>query len=276
MSAAAVRLGGMALENGVLVHGPRFWACAIRARDGHVELASGEKSIRSADVRSPLARWPVRIAEVVALFPAVRRALPQAELPFGQPRVLAAMLGATGAARALRASGLRPLARETLGALLAIAPASLALRGTDVAAYHGAEHISIGSYEHGEPRPREHERCGSHMLGPLLVATVAGNLVAGRAARTPRGKAVARGVAGLGAIAAAGELFAWTLRNPDRPASRALAWPGRELQSRVLTAEPTAAQLEVAEVALAECLRLETAVENGAGGSASGSGDSRR
>ena len=26
-----VRLGGMALANGVLVHGPRAWACAVRA-----------------------------------------------------------------------------------------------------------------------------------------------------------------------------------------------------------------------------------------------------
>ena len=29
-----VRLGGMALANGVLVHGPRYWACAVRLEDG--------------------------------------------------------------------------------------------------------------------------------------------------------------------------------------------------------------------------------------------------
>jgi uncharacterized protein YqhQ len=47
------------------------------------------------------------------------------------------------------------------------------------------------------------------------------------------------------------------LRHPDHPASRALAWPGHELQRRFLTAEPSPEQLEVAEAALAECLRLE-------------------
>ena len=29
-----VRLGGMALANGVLVHGPTSWACAVRTDDG--------------------------------------------------------------------------------------------------------------------------------------------------------------------------------------------------------------------------------------------------
>jgi uncharacterized protein YqhQ len=186
------------------------------------------------------------------------------------------MAGATVAARSLRSSRLGPVAQETLAVLLAVVPAGLALRGTQVAAYHGAEHISIGSYEHGEPRPREHERCGSHMLGPLLAATVAGNVVAGRLAETPRGKAVARAVAGVGALAAAGELFAWMLRHPDHPASRALAWPGRELQSRLLTAEPTAAQLEVAQTALAECLRLEQGEDEASGGPPSGSGATGR
>ena len=29
-----IRLGGMALLNGVLVHGPNSWACAVRTKDG--------------------------------------------------------------------------------------------------------------------------------------------------------------------------------------------------------------------------------------------------
>ena len=48
-------------------------------------------------------------------------------------------------------------------------------------------------------------------------------------------------------------------RHPDHPLSRALARPGHELQSRVSTAEPSAAQLEVAEAALAACLDAEEA-----------------
>jgi uncharacterized protein YqhQ len=248
----------MALANGVLVHGPRYWACAVRAEGGRLRLASGNKPIRSVDVRPPLLRGPVRIGEILALFPALKRSLPEAELPFLDPRSVAAMVGATLGARLLRVSGLGVAAQEVLATMFAIVPAAVALRGTEVAAYHGAEHISIGSYEHGEPRSREHERCGSHVLGPLIVVTTAGNILAARLGRTPRQRAASRVAVSLGSIAVAMEIFGWTLRHPKHPVSRVLAWPGHELQSRLLTAEPTAAQLEVASAALAECLRLET------------------
>jgi len=39
--------------------------------------------------------------------------------------------------------------------------------------------------------------------------------------------------------------------------AKALAKPGHELQHRLATAEPSAAQLEVAQTALAACLELE-------------------
>jgi uncharacterized protein YqhQ len=48
------------------------------------------------------------------------------------------------------------------------------------------------------------------------------------------------------------------VRNPERALSRALAKPGHELQHRLATAEPSAAQVEVAEAALAACLDLES------------------
>jgi uncharacterized protein YqhQ len=35
-----IRLGGMALGNGVLVHGPRAWACAIRTPDGELRVVA--------------------------------------------------------------------------------------------------------------------------------------------------------------------------------------------------------------------------------------------
>jgi hypothetical protein len=253
-----VRLGGMALENGVLVHGPRYWACAIRTDDGELKVASGEKTIRSAEL-GPGLRAPARVAELLAVFPAVRRALPDLRFPFLSPPTLGAMLATTLAVRSLRSSRLSPLAQESIAALLAGVPAAAAVRGTALAAYHGAEHITIGSYEHGKPRPREHERCGSHMLGPLLLATTVGNVLATRAGTTPQAKVAGRVAASIGALGAAGELFAWMLRNPEHPLGRALAWPGRELQSHFLTKEPTPEQLEVAEAALAECLRLEEA-----------------
>jgi uncharacterized protein YqhQ len=53
-------------------------------------------------------------------------------------------------------------------------------------------------------------------------------------------------------------------RHPGHPLAKALAKPGHELQHRLATAEPTAEQLEVAEAALAACLRLEnTGLEDG-------------
>ena len=253
-----IRLGGMALVNGVLVHGPSSWACAIRGRDGELKVASEYKRLRASRVSNPLLRGPAKMAEVFALLPQVRRRLPEARLPFQRPQVLAAMAGTALVVRAVKETrSLSPLARELVGGMLSLAPAALAMRGSELAAYHGAEHISIGSYEHGERRAREHERCGSHMLGPLVASSAVGGALAARAParlRTP-----ARLAAQLGALAAATEIFGWMARHPEHRISRALARPGHELQHRLATAEPTPEQLEVAEAALAACLELERA-----------------
>jgi uncharacterized protein YqhQ len=145
--------------------------------------------------------------------------------------------------------------------VLSLAPALLALRGSEVAGYHGAEHVSIGTYEQGRRADKEHERCGTHLVGPLIATTAIGNVLASRVPahlRTP-----ARAVATLGAVAASTELFAWMVRNPERRLARALARPGHELQSRIATAEPTPEQVEVAEAALGACLALETEADEG-------------
>jgi hypothetical protein len=251
-----IRLGGMALANGVLVHGPSAWACAVRTADGELRLASGRKRIRAAEVESPFLRGPARVAELLALVPEVRRRLPEARLAFERPAVLSAMAASAAFAQFVRHAGrLRPAAREFLGTLASLAPAVVALRGSALAAYHGAEHISIGSYEHGDRRPREHERCGSHLVGPLVLGLTLGNTLAGRFPPETRG--LARAAASVGALAASTEVFAWMVRNPEHPVSKALALPGHELQHRLATADPTPEQLEVADAALAECLRLE-------------------
>jgi uncharacterized protein YqhQ len=41
-----LRLGGMALRNGLLVHGPTHWAAAVRTRDGEVKVAASPGSAR--------------------------------------------------------------------------------------------------------------------------------------------------------------------------------------------------------------------------------------
>jgi uncharacterized protein YqhQ len=250
-----VRLGGMALSNGVLVHGPQAWACAVRLPDGTLKVVARPKRIQASRVQSPLLRGPARLAEAFALLPEVKRALPEAQLPFARPGVLVSMFASVGLLQQVRRAPIRPLSRELLTGVLSLAPAALALRGGDLASYHGAEHVSIGSYEHGTDRPKEHERCGSHLVGPILLTTAVGNLAAERAPEKLRPAATA--ASALGSLAASTEIFGWMTRNPEHPVSRALAKPGHELQHRLGTREPSPAQLEVAEAALRACLRLE-------------------
>jgi uncharacterized protein YqhQ len=193
---------------------------------------------------------------VFAVLPRIRRELPEARLPFERASVAASMALGAALIHAVRRSRLHPLVQEVVGVGVSFAPAVLALRGGELAAYHGAEHISIGTYEHDEPRAREHERCGTHLVGPMLAATVLGNVIVSRL--PARVRPSARAAAAVGSIAAATEVFNWMTRHPDHPVARALARPGHEFQHRFATAEPTSEQLEVAQAALDACLHLET------------------
>jgi uncharacterized protein YqhQ len=250
-----IRLGGMALANGVLVHGPSAWACAVRTEDGELKVVARRKRLRAAEVRNPILRGPARIAEAMGLLPQVKRALPEARLPMQGRGVLISMLGSAAVLQGIRRASLRPAARELLTGVLSLAPAAFALRGGELAEYHGAEHISIGTYEHGEARPKEHERCGSHLVGPMLLTTAAGNLLVERF--PPRHRPAAKLAATVGALAASTEIFGWMTRHPRHSLARALALPGHELQHRLGTREPSDDQLEVAEAALRACLELE-------------------
>lgn len=248
----------MALQNGVLVHGPTSWGCAVRGDDGRLHVASGRKPTFAPEARQklPLLRGPLAIAEAFALLPTVRRRLPQARFPFERPSVLGAILGTAAAAKALRRSRLSAGTREIAAAGVAFLPAALALRGPNLAEYHGAEHISIGTYENGgEPAPKEHPRCGSQLIAPMVASTLAANVVA---AKAPAGaRSLARLLGTAGAIGGSVEVFSWVARNPQHPLARALARPGFEIQRRLSTAEPSGEQLEVANAARDACLALE-------------------
>lgn len=255
-----LRLGGMALRNGLLIHGPSSWAAAARGSDGEIRVASGPKPVLAPVLaaRVPVLRGPLRLAEAFAVIPLVRLRLPSARLPFEDPRVLVAMVLASGAGRRIRSGGGGP-ARELAQAALGLAPALVALGNRDLAAYHGAEHKAIGAYEAGSDDPasatKEHERCGSNLVAPMLVASVAGQLLLERALERP-GPLARAAVAAL-STGLAVELFAWSERNPERAAARAFHRPGHEIQSLVATKEPTAEQLQVSVAALEEILRVE-------------------
>jgi uncharacterized protein YqhQ len=124
------------------------------------------------------------------------------------------------------------------------------------------EHKAIGAYEAGDEdaadATKEHERCGSHLVAPMLAANLAGTLLVKRALENPgplAGAAVA-----LTSTAVAVEVFGWTERHAGSPLARALKRPGYEIQRAIGTREPDERQLEVGRAALAEILR----VENGA------------
>jgi uncharacterized protein YqhQ len=256
-----LRLGGMALRNGLLVHGPTHWAAAVRTKNGDVKVASGRKPDlggRAAE-HVPGLRGVLKLAEAMAVIPLVKRGLPEAKLPMQDMRTLATMAGAALIGQAIRSTGARTVGREMAVGMVSTAPAFLALRGGELAAYHGVEHKSIAAYEQdGEAAAasKEHDRCGSNLVAPMLTAAAVGNVVARRAGlRGP----VAEGAVALGSAAVAVEVFAWSERHDGTRLSRALRKPGYEIQRVVGTREPTDHQLEVGRAALAEILRVEGA-----------------
>jgi uncharacterized protein YqhQ len=248
-----LRLGGMALRNGLLVHGP--------TRDGAIEVASGRKPDlgSSAAERVPGLRGVVKLAEAMAVIPLVKRALPEARLPMQDAKTLGAMGAAAVAGQAVRRAARSVAARETAVAAISLAPALMALRSGDLAAYHGVEHKAIAAYEDdgdAADATKEHDRCGSHLVAPMLTAGALGNVAARRAGL--RGPA-AEAIVGLGSAALAVEVFAWSERHPDSALTRLLRRPGHEIQRAVGTREPTTEQLAVGRAALAEILRVEGA-----------------
>jgi uncharacterized protein YqhQ len=255
-----LRLGGMALRNGLLIHGPTSWGAAARDSSGEIQVASGPKPVLAPKlaVRVPLLRGPLRLAEAFLLIPTVRMRLRAARLPFEDARVIAAMLVASSASRALRRR--RPSATgELVQAALGLAPAMVALSDRNLAAYHGVEHKAIGAYEAGSDDPasatKEHERCGSNLVVPMLVLSAAGQLLIERVLDEPG--PFARAAVGVASASLAAEMFAWSERNPETSAARAFHRPGHEIQRLIATKEPTPEQLEVGVAALREILRLE-------------------
>jgi uncharacterized protein YqhQ len=254
-----LRLGGMALRNGLLVHGPTHWAAAVRADDGSLKVASGPKPRVSTFDDVPGLRGLVRLAEAFVVIPLVKKGLPQAKLAFENPSVLGVAAGASLAGTLLK-KRLRGVSGELGAAVISIAPAVFALRGGELAAYHGVEHKAIAAYEADTPdaadAQKEHERCGSHLMAPMLAANLAGTLLLKKAMERPT--PIAGGAVALASTAAAVEVFAWSERHADSSLAKALKRPGYELQRAFGTREPDERQLEVGRAALEEILRVES------------------
>ena len=261
-----LRLGGMALRNGLLVHGPTHWAAAVRTQEGEIAVASGRKPRVSAVDGVPGVRGVVRLGEAFSVIPLVKRTLPQARLPFESPGVLGVAAGASLAGALLRRR-VPGTVGESAAVVLSLAPAVLALRGGELAAYHGVEHKAIAAYESSDEdadaaeAAKEHDRCGSHLVTPMLASNLAGALLVRRVLERP-GPVAGAGVA-VASTAAAVEVFAWCERHAASPLARALRRPGFELQRVIGTREPDERQLEVGRAALAEILRVEVTPSDG-------------
>ena len=77
-----LRLGGLALRNGLALFGPTAWAAAVRTADGGIRVASGQRPrLRAAD-RVPLVRGVGRMSEMLATLPSI----PAVETTDGSPR----------------------------------------------------------------------------------------------------------------------------------------------------------------------------------------------
>ena len=112
----------------------------------------------------------------------------------------------------------------------------------DLAAYHGVEHKAIAAYEQGiedvAAVPKEHDRCGSNLIVPMMLLSAGGTV----AARAPGRASRARSPAPASASAAPRSR---SRCSPGATATTATRWPrpstlpGREIQRRLATKEPT-------------------------------------
>lgn len=257
-----MQLGGMALRDGVLLQSDGYWAAAVREQGGGVRVVSGARvrmPLPETLRRVPVVRGVVRLGEALSVLPVVRKQTGMPVLPQEEPRILAATAVSAAATVALRVSGRgSPLLRELAVVGVGLVPALVALRDSRLSRYHGAEHKSVAAYEGGGDAAvadKVHARCGSNLVAPMLATSLATNLLL-RAAGKER-KPVATFVAGLVSIGTAMELFSWMSRHQDHPLARTLRLPGVELQRLFTTSEPTKDQLDVADMALKELLRLE-------------------
>ena len=152
-----VRLGGMALANGVLVHGPTSWAVAVRTEDGDVKVVAERKRVSGSKLNQPLLRGPARLVESVAFLPRLKRALPEAKLPFEGRAALASMVGTAVAISAVRRSKLSAGSEELVAGILSVAPADPGVaqriaRRLPRRRAHRDRHLRAGSAD--DPRAR--------------------------------------------------------------------------------------------------------------------------
>jgi uncharacterized protein YqhQ len=277
--------GGQAVIEGVMIRGRRTVALACRKPNG--EIYRYREPLRSPLVRSRIARLPF-VRGVVVLWESldygIRMLMRSAEVQLDQEEQLGkggntlimgvALIGAlllfigvpylaTSAARALIPSSVvlnitEGLIRLALlvGYLIAISFLPDVRR---VFAYHGAEHMTIHAFEHGdpltperiEPYPTAHPRCGTAFLLLVVVLSIA------IFAFLPRVNLIVDLIVRLALVIPVASISYEALRlgaaHERSPVMRLLVAPGLLLQ-RVTTRRPDARMIEVAVASLEEAI----------------------
>jgi uncharacterized protein YqhQ len=277
--------GGQAVIEGVMIRGRRTVALACRKPNG--DIYRYREPLRSPLVRSRMARLPF-VRGVVVLWESldygIRMLMRSAEVQLDQEEQLGKggntlIMGLALGGALLLFIGVPYLATSLARAVI---PSSIVLNVTEglirlallvgyliaisflpdvrrVFAYHGAEHMTIHAFEHGDPLtperidpyPTAHPRCGTAFL--LLVVVVSIVIFA----FLPRVNLLVDLVVRLALVIPVASISYEALRlgaaHERSPVMRLLVAPGLLLQ-RITTRRPDARMIEVAVASLEEAI----------------------
>ena len=277
--------GGQAVIEGVMIRGRRTIALACRKPNG--DIYRYREPLRSPLVRSRIARLPF-VRGVVVLWESldygIRMLMRSADVQLEQEEHLGKggntlIMGVALGGALLLFIGVPYLATSLARAVI---PSSVVLNVTEglirlallvgylvaisflpdvrrVFAYHGAEHMTIHAFEHGdpltpariEPYPTAHPRCGTAFL--LLVVVVSIVIFA----FLPRVNLLVDLVVRLALVIPVASISYEALRlgaaHERSPVMRLLVVPGLLLQG-ITTRRPDARMIEVAVASLEEAI----------------------
>ncbi len=277
--------GGQAVIEGVMIRGRRTVALACRKPNG--DIYRYREPLRSPLVRSRLARLPF-VRGVVVLWESldygIRMLVRSAEVQLDQEEQLGTggntlIMGVALGGALLLFIGVPYLATSLARAVI---PSSVVLNVTEglirlallvgylvaisflpdvrrVFAYHGAEHMTIHAFEHGdpltperiEPYPTAHPRCGTAFLLLVVVVSIA------IFAFLPRVNLLVDLVVRLLLVIPVASISYEALRlgaaHERSPLMRLLVVPGLLLQG-ITTRRPDARMIEVAVASLEEAI----------------------
>ena len=138
-------------------------------------------------------------------------------------------------------------------------PAVVALMDRDLAAYHGVEHKAIAAYEQGVEDvaavPKEHDRCGSNLLVPMMLLSAGGTVLLERLVEQPERGRPRRGRPRRRLDR--GRDVRLERPPPRRSPGRGLPHPRPRDPAPLGDQGADAEQLEVGLAAMAEILRVE-------------------